>query len=108
MSAEMDKYRQAKAVMRGHMLDFLADEHGYGDPDFDGEPCDEESLPWSIPSQRAVDAATISVVTLLDLGGGSGLYEVLRAFFRSPGGRAALIEVANRFQARPRASTASI
>ena len=82
LSKESFRHLMAKTRLREAMLDYLQTEYGFARSVLDRIEVGEMLL----PSRRGIKAGVISLVVGLELGGGSGLYELLETYLRNPAG----------------------
>lgn len=103
MTAEIDKYRRDKAVLREAIFQFF-EACGTSRKVFDPVETNDPHLPPKLPSRTAIEKAVITLVIALDLGGGSDFYDLIKAFLWEPDTRAAIEKVMSDRQAAIRAA----
>ncbi|MEO5690189.1 MAG: hypothetical protein ABIR54_22755 [Burkholderiaceae bacterium] len=89
LSNEAYDLRLAQTKLRESIKDYVEQVYDYGRDDLDLIKLDEKS----VPSRKAIKAGVISMVIGMDLGGGSGLYELVETFLRNPDARLELEKV---------------
>ena len=80
MTLEMIHYNRDKAIFREAFFEFF-ELQGTPRSVFDWVETADPNLPRRLPSKAAIEKAVIALVIALDLGGGSDLYDLLKAFY---------------------------